>query len=420
MLEVDVDTHTSPCSEMARRETILHITADYPDCNKPINTYAIKNFIDGIDCFDNYIICLSRTALPWRCKIVPGGGVDNPRLISVKYWGFPFGVFLALSMYIVARRIRSILRSRGMRIDLIHAHKMAFEGLAAFWLSRWTRIPMVCSLRGEVEQKVLRAKPHYRPLYAAVARRSKFLYFVSAWVRPEIRTALRAEIAKERLLPNFVRHRAIAPQREFEKDRLVSVMVLDDKRKGLDMLLPAFRQVVDAMPTATLDLIGRGTPRTFERLRRVIRERGLQDSVRLVGRMEHDDLVRRLPTYAGMVLVSRNETFGMSYVEALLAGVPIVYSKGTGIDGYVDGIDAAIGVSPRSVDEIRDGLLALLENQQAYRLWLAENADRVLRRFEPAIHRTNYACDLRSIFKPEGVALPTADQNVPASLVYET
>lgn len=407
MLEVDVDTHPSQCSEIALRETILHITADYPDCNKPVNTYAIKNFIDQIDCFDSYIVCISRTALPWRCKIVPGGGVDNARLISVKYWGFPFGVFLALSMYIVARRIRSIIRSRGMRIDLIHAHKLAFEGLAAFWLSRWTGVPMVCSLRGEVEQKVLRAKPHYRPLYSAVARRSKFLYFVSAWVRQEIRTTLNAETAKERLLPNFVQDRAIAPRREFEKDRLVSIMVLDDKRKGLDMLLPAFRQVVDRMPTASLDLIGRGTPSTFERVRRIIQESGLQDSVRLIGRLDHEALVRRLPTYAGMVLVSRNETFGMSYVEALLAGVPIVYSKGTGIDGYVDGIEAAVGVSPRSVEDIRDGLIALLKNQDAYRLWLAENADRVLRRFEPAIHLANYASDVRSIFRPERLESPT-------------
>lgn len=407
MLEVDVDTHPSQCSEIALRETILHITADYPDCNKPVNTYAIKNFIDQIDCFDSYIVCISRTALPWRCKIVPGGGVDNARLISVKYWGFPFGVFLALSMYIVARRIRSIIRSRGMRIDLIHAHKLAFEGLAAFWLSRWTGVPMVCSLRGEVEQKVLRAKPHYRPLYSAVARRSKFLYFVSAWVRQEIRTTLNAEAAKERLLPNFVQHRAIAPRREFEKDRLVSIMVLDDKRKGLDMLLPAFRQVVDRMPTASLDLIGRGTPSTFERVGRIIQESGLQDSVRVIGRLDHEALVRRLPTYAGMVLVSRNETFGMSYVEALLAGVPIVYSKGTGIDGYVDGIEAAVGVSPRSVEDIRDGLIALLKNQEAYRLWLAANADRVLRRFEPAIHLANYASDIRSIFRPERLESPT-------------
>ena len=129
--------------------------------------------------------------------------------------------------------------------------------------------------------------------------------------------------------------------------------------------------------------------------------------MRVIGRLDHEDLVRRLPTYAGMVLVSRNETFGMSYVEALLAGVPIVYSKGTGIDGYVDGIEAAVGVSPRSVEDIRDGLIALLKNQEAYRLWLAANADRVLRRFEPAIHLANYASDIRSIFRPERLESPT-------------
>lgn len=417
MFKADVGERPTQSVAIEQRKTILHITADYPDCNKPINTYAIKNFIDKIDDFDNYIICISRSAFPWRYKIVPGGGVNNSKLISLKYWGLPFGIFLALSMYIVARRIHSIVRRRGLHVDLIHAHKLTFEGLAAFWLSRWMRVPMVCSLRGEVEQKVLRAKPHYRPLYSAVARRAKFLYFVSAWVREEIRTTLKADAAKERLLPNFVQHRGIVRERDFAKDRLVSILVLDDKRKGLDKLLPAFRQVMGTVPNASLDLIGRGTPSTFERLRRVIQECGLQNSVRLVGPMDHESLVRRLPTYAGMVLVSRNETFGMSYVEALLSGVPILYSKGTGIDGYVDDIDAAVGVCPRSVEDIRDGLITLLKNQHAYRLWLEENADRISRRFAPAVHLLNYARDIRSILEPlNGPKLQTKNENLLISL----
>ena len=184
MLEVDVDTHPSQCSEIALRETILHITADYPDCNKPVNTYAIKNFIDQIDCFDNYIVCISRTALPWRCKIVPGGGVDNPRLISVKYWGFPFGVFLALSMYIVARRIRSIIRSTG------HAHRS--HPCAQIGLRRAGRIlavPLDRHSDGLLAAGARSSRKSCAPnriigrSTAAVARRSKFLYFVSAWVR---------------------------------------------------------------------------------------------------------------------------------------------------------------------------------------------------------------------------------------------
>jgi glycosyltransferase involved in cell wall biosynthesis len=375
----------------------LHITADYPDCNKPVNTYAVKNFIDQLDEFDNYIIAINRTALPWKCSTNPGGGVGDPRLISIKYWGFPFGILLALSLYIVARQIRSIVRARGVEFDLIHAHKLTFEGVVAFWLSRWTDTPMVCSIRGEVESKVLRAKPHYRFLYIAVARCAKRLYFVSAWIRYDIRRTLRVDARKERLLPNFVRDCQITPRKEHVKDALAAVMVLDDKRKGLDRLLPAFRQVIDRVPTASLDLIGRGTPTTFKRVDCTLREYGLRDHVRVVGPLDHGELIRRLPNYAGMVLPSRNETFGMAYVEALLSGVPILYSKKTGIDGFLDDIGAAVGVDPLSVKSVSDGLMRLLVNQDWYAQWLRDNADCVRARFSPHVYVAQYTEDVRSI-----------------------
>lgn len=34
------------------------------------------------------------------------------------------------------------------------------------------------------------------------------------------------------------------------------------------------------------------------------------------------------------IMNSHNETFGLSYIEALTQGVPIIYSKGQGVDGY--------------------------------------------------------------------------------------
>ena len=70
---------------------------------------------------------------------------------------------------------------------------------------------------------------------------------------------------------------------------------------------------------------------------------------------------------------NHNETFGMVYLEALLCGIPILYSNGTGIDGFVDWISAKAGVDPASVKSIAQGLNDVLENQQVYRPWLKEN-----------------------------------------------
>lgn len=401
MHDIDDDLRAQSEAPHRKRLTILHLTADYPDCNKPVTTYAVKNFVERLDEFDHRIIVINRTAAPWNYRVTLAGDAGNPDLISIRYWGFPFGVLLALSLYILARQIRSIIRAEGIEFDLIHAHKLTFEGLVAFWLSRWTKIPMVCSLRGEVESKVLRAKPHYRPLYTAVARRAKRLYFVSAWIRDDIRRKLRVDPSKERLLPNFIQDREVAPCEDHERDTLAAIMVLDDQRKGWDRLLPAFRQVIERVPTASLHLIGRAEPATLERVHRKLRESGLQDHVQIVGELNHSELIRRLPRYAGMALPSRNETFGMVYVEALLCGVPILYSEKTGIDGFLDGIEASVGVDPYSVPSIRDGLLRLLENQDRYAHWLRDNAECVRARFSPPLYVARYSDDVRSIYRNE-------------------
>lgn len=38
------------------------------------------------------------------------------------------------------------------------------------------------------------------------------------------------------------------------------------------------------------------------------------------------------------VMVSTSETFGLTYIEALSQGLPIIYSQGSGVDGFIDNV----------------------------------------------------------------------------------
>jgi glycosyltransferase involved in cell wall biosynthesis len=378
--------------------TILHVTADYPDLNKPVNTLAVKNFVAANQDAVHRIISLNRTAVPWRFRVTDGGGQSDPRMVSIRYAGLPLGIQLAASMYAVARLSHAIIQRQGWQFDVIHAHKFTFEGLAAYWLSRWTGKPLICSIRGEVEEKIFQFKPHYVPLYRRVAEHCRRFYYVSAWFRPEMHRRFGIEPQKERLLPNFVHVRDIVPRTEYRRNAFVSVMSFwVYKRKGLDKLLPAFKQVVARVPDATLDLIGRGPPERLKHIQDLIDQAGLTENVRLVGPVEHRELLQRLGNYAGLLLPSRHETFGMSYIEALLSGVAILYSKGSGVDGYLDGIEGAFGADPYSPDSIRDAILALIAKQQTSREWLLSHRRDVLARFDAPRHITAYNADLREI-----------------------
>lgn len=44
------------------------------------------------------------------------------------------------------------------------------------------------------------------------------------------------------------------------------------------------------------------------------------------------------------IMLSKRETFGLVYIEAMSQGLPIIYSKGTGIDGYFEDEDVGIPI----------------------------------------------------------------------------
>jgi glycosyltransferase involved in cell wall biosynthesis len=83
----------------------------------------------------------------------------------------------------------------------------------------------------------------------------------------------------------------------------------------------------------------------------------------------------------------------MVYVEALLAGVPILHSRGTGIDGFVDFVEARVAVDPKDERSIAEGLIRLLDRQQSFRDWLEQHRDRVRAEFD----RTRYVNEYRAM-----------------------
>jgi len=74
---------------------------------------------------------------------------------------------------------------------------------------------------------------------------------------------------------------------------------------------------------------------------------------------------------AAFALVSRRESFGMVFAEALLAGSPCLIPRGRAIDGYFDEGSVVLAADPGNEGEIAAALVRLVREEAEFKARLA-------------------------------------------------
>src|SRR5262249_13701910 len=153
---------------------------------------------------------------------------------------------------------------------------------------------------------------------------------VSMWYVPELKRLAALPDSKIRPLPNLVAP-GESPERTDgppQRPRFVSILDLNVyRKKGFHWLVPAFPLAAPRHRDATLDVFGWSSPRVDAELRQLVSKAGVSERIRFHGTRPHDQILRDLPQYTALLLPSVNETFGMVYLEALFAGIPVLYTR---------------------------------------------------------------------------------------------
>jgi len=81
--------------------------------------------------------------------------------------------------------------------------------------------------------------------------------------------------------------------------------------------------------------------------------------------MDKEKLLSIYRNHQIFAMPSKHETFGLVYIEALLQGLPILYSRNEGIDGMY-GSEIGEAVKNSSIEEIELRLSKLIDNLDNY------------------------------------------------------
>lgn len=271
------------------------------------------------------------------------------------------GLFLFLSSLACARRLW-----REAEFDLVDAHFAYPEGFAAVLLGRWFRRPVVVTLRGTLIP--MRSDRLRSALAGWALRRADRIIAVS---RPLADRALELGAAPDRLtvIGNGVDVSRFQPIDRSEARRrlglsaegrlVVSVGHLC-RRKGFHRLIDLWPDLRAAAGEVSLVIVGGPGKEGDESgaLARMIAERHLADSVRLVGALAPPEVMLWLNAADLFVLASDFEGSPNVVCEAWACGCPVVVTE---VGDLRQTVTANLGLVSGPADDIAALLRALTD-----------------------------------------------------------
>ena len=152
---------------------------------------------------------------------------------------------------------------------------------------------------------------------------------------------------------------------------------VDDRRKGLDHLLNAFRDVLTTQ-RASLLVVGSGSQ---ARARRLAASLNIGENVFFAGKVDESSLRKCYALCTVYVCPSRLEGFGLTLLEAFASGKPVVATNVGAMPEIVSEKNGSL-VEPGDTRAMSDSISYYLENRELARTVGVYNAWDVRRRFD--------------------------------------
>lgn len=277
------------------------------------------------------------------------------------------------------KKIRKIVADIEKKVDItkitiIHAHTWYSDGGVAYLLSKKYNIPYIVAIRNTDLNLFQKYMFFERGFGKKILANANNIILISASYKNRILelSSLRAIkhelLSKLIIIPNGIDSFWI--KNYFEKksknnNDIFNLLFIGKFTRGKNILALqlAVKEINRIQKIVHLHLIGGEGGAHKEVLKLVSLN---QESMTFHGKiLDLIQLKKHFENADIFAMPSKRETFGLVYVEALLQGLPILYTANEGIDGfYEEKIGEKVKVG--NVEEIKDRLLQLMENYETY------------------------------------------------------
>jgi teichuronic acid biosynthesis glycosyltransferase TuaC len=329
---------------MIDRMRILTLSTVFPNPKDPLFGIFVKERIKRVAEHCEVVVV---APVPWfplnrlfrgakrsavlRYEIQDGISVYHPKFFSVPgVYKSLDGFFYFLSVFLLVCRLR-----QESPFDLIDAHFVYPDGVAASLLAKYFGCPITITLRGTIgklSKFLLRRKQIQWALRVATR-----VISVSRSLQ-EIAVGLGCDPQKMRVIPNGIDGSVFHPLNKTEARQrlglplnrtiLLSVGALCE-RKGHHRVVEILPQVIAQQPDLLFVVVGGPGVEgdTGPLLKRLSVDLGIEKHFQLAGPRPHDEIAYWLAAADVFCLATSNEGMANVLIEALACGVPVVTTR---------------------------------------------------------------------------------------------
>ncbi len=250
---------------------------------------------------------------------------------------------------------------RSNRPDIIHAHTLFSDGSLANYCNRKYGIPFIVAIRSTDIDVFLKSKPWLKEYSKQILDNANYIIFIShALKRKFLRTYGEGYESKSLVIPNGINQSYFDDQNIQKKQPHTPPELLYVgsflKRKNVAFLIKFVKK-----NHAKLTVVGGGG----NDAKTVLQMIGNSTEVNYLGQIKEQSKLSEIYGQNDIfIMVSRKETLGLVYLEAMSQGLPVIYTKGTGIDGFFKEGEVGLGVNPNSFDAIDIAIKNILSDYE--------------------------------------------------------
>jgi teichuronic acid biosynthesis glycosyltransferase TuaC len=270
----------------------------------------------------------SEHSLVPRSEKFAGFDIEHPRYVVFPRVGMAtHGLSMFAGSFADVRR-----QCQRTDFDLIDAHYIYPDGLAATMLGAALNKPVVVSARG-TDINLFPTFPTIRPLIRSVLKRADGVIAVSQSLK-DIMVDLGCPAKKITVIGNGIDRKKFAPKPGGEARRILSLpaarpIVLSVgsllELKGFHILIDAVARLRTRIPDVLMVVLGEGPYR--RQLESQVRALGLEENVMLVGAKPHAQLATWYSAADLFCLASSREGQPNVLLEAMACGLPVIASR---------------------------------------------------------------------------------------------